>query len=152
MAFDNDPHDEERGDITQGDQRMVEANGYNEKVEVDEEYNNLVRYISTYRDGRRLSMQSSTDGDNDQSIERKWYVPWSRPSNEQRKDGEDRSSFKAPEEWLETDIKQGLSQPVVESRRKRTGWNELTTEKENPFLKFLSYFQGPILYGKMRPR
>ena len=53
-----------------------------------------------------------------------------------------------PLEWLETDMKTGLTSATVESRRKKTGWNELTTEKENPFLKFLGYFRGPILYGE----
>ena len=53
-----------------------------------------------------------------------------------------------PDEWLNADIKQGISESDVESRRKRFGWNEITTEKENLFIKFLSFFTGPILYGK----
>jgi len=47
---------------------------------------------------------------------------------------------------LEADIKQGLSNHDVETRRKRFGWNEISTEKENLFIKFLSFFTGPILY------
>ena len=54
-----------------------------------------------------------------------------------------------PDEWLDADIKQGISNSDVESRRKRFGWNEISTEKENLFLKFLSYFTGPILYGTL---
>ena len=53
-----------------------------------------------------------------------------------------------PEEWLNADIKQGIGNSEVESRRKRFGWNEITTEKENLFIKFLMFFTGPILYGK----
>jgi hypothetical protein len=53
-----------------------------------------------------------------------------------------------PEEWLNADIKQGISNSDVEHRRKRFGWNEITTEKENLFIKFLMFFTGPILYGK----
>lgn len=53
-----------------------------------------------------------------------------------------------PDEWLEADIKQGISAHDVETRRKRFGWNELVSEKENMFLKFLGFFRGPILYGK----
>ena len=53
-----------------------------------------------------------------------------------------------PEEWLNSDIKQGLSNSDVEHRRKRFGWNEISTEKENLFIKFLMFFTGPILYGK----
>lgn len=52
-----------------------------------------------------------------------------------------------PPEWLEADIKQGITNADVEARRKRFGWNEITTEKENLFLKFLGFFTGPILYG-----
>ena len=43
----------------------------------------------------------------------------------------------------------GLSEGDVTSRRKASGWNELSTEKENMFLKFVGYFRGPILYGKL---
>ncbi|PTU21793.1 hypothetical protein P175DRAFT_0500676 [Aspergillus ochraceoroseus IBT 24754] len=40
----------------------------------------------------------------------------------------------------------GLPSSQVEPRRKRTGWNELTTEKTNFFIQFIGYFRGPILY------
>ena len=50
---------------------------------------------------------------------------------------------------LEADIKQGISSAEVEQRRKRYGWNEITTEKENLFIKFLGIFTGPVLYGKL---
>ena len=58
--------------------------------------------------------------------------------------------YEVPEDWLETDIKQGLSNHTVEERRKKSGFNELTTEKENMFIKFIGYFRGPILYGELR--
>lgn len=47
---------------------------------------------------------------------------------------------------LETDIRQGITGHEVENRRRRFGWNELSTEKTNWIKQFLSYFQGPILY------
>jgi H+-transporting ATPase len=50
---------------------------------------------------------------------------------------------------LDTTLNPGLSSHEVETRRKRFGWNELTTEKTNWLKQFLSYFQGPILYGKL---
>jgi hypothetical protein len=53
-----------------------------------------------------------------------------------------------PEEWLGADIRQGITSHDVESRRKKFGWNEITTDKENLFIKFLTFFTGPILYGK----
>lgn len=54
-----------------------------------------------------------------------------------------------PEEWLDADIKQGISNSEVENRRKKFGFNEITTDKENLFIKFLMFFTGPILYGKL---
>jgi H+-transporting ATPase len=39
---------------------------------------------------------------------------------------------------------QGLSDSEAVDRIKKYGYNELTEEKENPFIKFLSYFWGPI--------
>ncbi|KIN00198.1 hypothetical protein OIDMADRAFT_164423 [Oidiodendron maius Zn] len=101
------------------------------------EYGNLVRYISQYRDGRRASTIGG-GGDDDMPKKKHW---WSRRAKGSSGDG-----FETPDDWLNTDMKQGLKQHDVELRRKKTGWNELTTEKENMFLKFLSYFTGPILY------
>ncbi len=106
------------------------------------EYGNLVKYISNYRDGRRASVAGSIYDD---APKKKWWQ-FGKP-----KDQAGGVSFDAPEEWLNTDWKQGLSTHDVELRRKKTGWNELSTEKENMFLKFLSYFTGPILYGKSSP-
>jgi H+-transporting ATPase len=39
---------------------------------------------------------------------------------------------------------EGLGQAEAQSRLSRYGYNELTEEKVNPLLKFLSYFKGPI--------
>lgn len=103
------------------------------------EYGNLVKYISNYRDGRRTSIAGSTYDD---VPKKKWYQ-FGKPKN-----AAGGMTFDVPEDWLNTDWKQGLSTHDVETRRKKTGWNELTTEKENLFIKFLSYFTGPILYGK----
>ena len=55
--------------------------------------------------------------------------------------------FVTPDEWLETNITTGLSQAESGMRRSKSGWNELTTE-EKLFRKLLSYFTGPIPYGK----
>lgn len=62
------------------------------------------------------------------------------------------SAFVTPADWLNTDMKTGLDPMEVERRRKYTGWNELSTEKENMFLKFVGFFRGPILYGKLLPK
>lgn len=70
---------------------------------------------------------------------------WAKKEEVKEEDGT------VPEEWLEADIKQGISNSDVENRRKRFGWNELSSEKENLFIKFLMFFTGPILYGKSPP-
>jgi H+-transporting ATPase len=103
------------------------------------EYGNLVKYISNYRDGRRGSTSGASTYDD--APKKKWYQFGKKGAL-----GGD-GVFDTPEDWLTTDWKQGLSIHEVESRRKKTGWNELTTEKENLFLKFLGFFTGPILYG-----
>lgn len=72
---------------------------------------------------------------------------WKKATQE----GAGASGFVTPADWLKTDMRQGLDPTEVERRRKYTGWNELTTEKENMFLKFVGFFRGPILYGKHKP-
>ena len=109
------------------------------------EYANLIRYISTYRDRRFSKAPSQVSGDDvgdaTQKKKQPFYKRWFSQSEGA---GE---LFEVPEEWLITDIKQGLTSAEVENRRKKAGFNELSTEKENMFLKFIGYFKGPILYG-----
>lgn len=102
------------------------------------EYSSLVRYISTYRDTKKTE-----EADEDAAPSKKpWYNFWSKKS------GGSQGAFEAPDDWVETDMATGLSTTEVENRRRKTGWNELTTEKENLFIKFLMFFTGPILYGE----
>lgn len=110
-----------------------------------DEYTKLVRYISTYNEGgRRKSTASQLSGAGAQK--RPWWKCWGGKKAEEQKTDD---AFEVPDEWIETDIKTGITTNEVEARRKKTGWNELTTEKANLFLQFLSYFQGPILYGEL---
>ena len=51
-----------------------------------------------------------------------------------------------PEEMLNTDTRQGLSESEVTARRKKYGLNQMKEEKENLILKFLGYFVGPIQF------
>jgi H+-transporting ATPase len=124
--------DLEKGDVKKEVQREAEPNLDDANVG---EYNNLVRYISTYREGNKAAEAAEDD---DLPVKCHW---WSKKSKDSG------AGFETPQDWLDTDMRLGLRSADVESRRKKTGWNELTTEKENMFLKFLSYFQGPILYG-----
>ncbi|KAJ4389008.1 hypothetical protein N0V93_006470 [Gnomoniopsis smithogilvyi] len=74
------------------------------------------------------------------------HVPWWKFWKSSDLGDEAPVSNKPPPEWLEADIRQGISSNDVTERRKRYGFNELTAEKENQLAKFMSFFQGPILY------
>ncbi|KAI9750376.1 MAG: peroxisomal assembly protein [Chaenotheca gracillima] len=104
-----------------------------------DEYSSLVRYISTYRPAGQQAKQEEEDDDKPRA--KKWYAPW-RSSGSKKSGG----PFVVPDEWVETDLHKGITNAEVEERRKKTGYNEITTEKENMFIKFLMFFTGPILY------
>jgi len=108
-----------------------------------DEYSNLVQFISTYRDTRALPEEETDDATHPKKAP--WYAPWRRSKDKG-------SHFVVPPEWLNTDIRTGLHSTDVEPRRAKVGWNEITTETENMFLKFLGYFTGPILYGISPPK
>ncbi|OJJ61185.1 hypothetical protein ASPSYDRAFT_146451 [Aspergillus sydowii CBS 593.65] len=110
----------------------------NEGATLDE-YGALNRYISTARDGRRGST-SSAGALSTKESKKPWWKFWGKGGDA---DGEE--GFVCPEDWLETDLN-GLPGSQIEPRRKRGGWNELTTEKTNFFIQFIGYFRGPILY------
>ncbi|KAF7587672.1 plasma membrane H+-ATPase [Aspergillus hancockii] len=56
------------------------------------------------------------------------------------------TSHCVPEELLQTDPGTGLTEAEVLLRRKKYGLNQMKEEKENLFLKFLSYFVGPVQF------
>jgi H+-transporting ATPase len=132
-------------DLENGDpkrERISFADGWDPDKD-EGEYANLIRFISTYRDRRFSKAPSQVSkedvGDATQPKKRPFYKRWFTQASAG-------DLYEVPEEWLTTDIKQGLTAAEVENRRRKTGFNELTTEKENMFLKFLGYFRGPILY------
>lgn len=107
-----------------------------------DEYNKLVKYISTYREER-----TGADAKDTEIIQKRvWYAPWRKRRFRRRKI----KGVGYPEEWLMTDIRHGLSSDEVETRRRRTGFNELSAEKQNLAAAFMGYFKGPILYGERR--
>jgi magnesium-transporting ATPase (P-type) len=110
-----------------------------------DEYTALQKYISTYRDPKAHAAEDAEANAADAGKGKAWWQFW-RSGNSGASTAADPGFV--PEEMLEADIKQGISSHEVETRRKRYGWNEITTEKENLFIKFLGFFTGPVLYGK----
>lgn len=125
-------------DVENGERHTREAG---EEGNLDE-YSALNRYISTAQANRRASTSSA--GALSTGSEKK--KPWWKFGGSAA--GGVQDGFITPDDWLETDLRSGLSSADIEPRRKKTGWNELVTEKTNIFLQFIGYFRGPILYGK----
>ncbi|PSR77959.1 plasma membrane H+-ATPase [Coniella lustricola] len=101
-----------------------------------DEYSSLIQYIDTYRDPHA----EVGEEDEEEHKPKPWWKGGGKGA------GKKTSDFVTPADWLHTDIAQGLNATEVERRRKHTGWNELTAEKENMLVKFIGFFRGPILY------
>lgn len=114
-------------------------------IEDLDEYTALQKYISTYRDPKAAAAEDGEKNAEDAGKGKAWWQFW-RAGTSSKASGSDDGVV--PEDWLEADIKQGLSNHDIESRRKRFGFNEISTEKENLFIKFLMFFTGPILYSR----
>lgn len=83
--------------------------------------NSLVRYIDTYRDPN-----SETVEEEEQDEKKK---PWWKGGG--TTGGKKFSDFVTPTDWMNTEMRDGLNSMEVERRRKQSGWNELSAEKEN---------------------
>lgn len=103
------------------------------------EYGQLVRYISKYK-GREEGEKLAAEEEEAANAGKK--------KKGKKSKGSDGAGFETPDDWLNTSMRQGLSASEVENRRRKTGWNELTTENESLFWKFIGFFKGPVLYGK----
>lgn len=137
----------EKQDLENGDpkrERISFADGWDPDKD-EGEYANLIRFISTYRDRRFSKAPSQVSGEDVAEAKEKKHPWWKKLLGISAGPGE---LYVVPEEWLQTDIHTGLTSAEVEARRKKTGYNELTTEKENMLVKFIGYFRGPILYGE----
>ncbi|KAG9862849.1 plasma membrane H+-ATPase Pma1, partial [Aureobasidium melanogenum] len=110
-------------------------------IEDLDEYTALQKYISTYRDPKEKAAEDAEDGAAGGKPKKSWQF-WKKGSTA----GGSGDEMAVPEDWLEADIRQGISNHDVETRRKKFGFNEISSDKENLFIKFLSFFTGPILY------
>jgi magnesium-transporting ATPase (P-type) len=116
-----------------------------------DEYTALQKFIVTYRDPR-ATLFADADAEKHAADVHKggpWWQFWRKGGS---KNATAVDEGVVPPDWLDTDMHKGISDSDVEARRRRFGFNELTTEKENMFIKFLTFFTGPILYGKLSPR
>lgn len=130
--------------MADSDQEQRPHSGARSGVDGLDEYAQLQKYISTYRDANADAGDSSGGGKREK---KQWWKFWKSNNGGSSSSGKKQANAKeVPAEWVETDIRQGITDQEVNDRRKRFGWNELTTEKENLFLKFFTYFTGPILY------
>ncbi|OJD30316.1 plasma membrane h+-atpase pma1 [Diplodia corticola] len=122
-------------DIEKGDAAQPKPDEY----EGLDEYAALQKFITTYRDPKAAHDEEGHEEEGE-TKKAPWYAPWKKSKAGPGGD------VTVPPAWLEADIQTGISEGDVQSRRKKHGWNEIATEKENLFLKFLGFFQGPVLY------
>jgi H+-transporting ATPase len=133
------PNQEQYRDLENGDPSLQTEPNHLDDGNSDE-YTSLVRYISTYRDPGKEQVEEEETVLGGANVP--WYAPWRRLRKTKKG-----AAFVPPDDWVNTDIKTGLVSSEADHRRSKVGFNEITTETENLFLKFLSYFTGPILYG-----
>ncbi|KAL8276126.1 hypothetical protein RQP46_011475 [Phenoliferia psychrophenolica] len=128
------PSDEEHGDPA-----VEEKGGAVDRYASGDEYEILLRFVADEAEKAKHKTDEGEDEDEGKT-KRVWYMPWKTVKVKSDKEK------KVPEDWLKTDMRQGLSEGDIEGRRKDFGYNELTSPSENQVLKFVSYFRGPILY------
>ncbi|QDS69897.1 hypothetical protein FKW77_000848 [Venturia effusa] len=143
LKFNVPEKDVERGNSTAETARFKSFSDPKALQDLDE-YTALQRYITGYRDPRAAALEGDDDKHKKAKSQKKAWQFWKSSGDGEPGAGADTAVV--PEEWLNADIRKGISSSEVESRRKKFGWNELTSEKTNLFKQFLSYFTGPVLY------
>ncbi|KAE8138583.1 E1-E2 ATPase-domain-containing protein [Aspergillus pseudotamarii] len=126
------------GNTDHAAQHVQSPTNVDDPSDVDE-FTRLVKFVSAYRESDFVSPDEG-----EVRIHRVWYAPWRKKKFRWKHTGG--ASRKFPDNWLLTDIRDGLADADVAHRRNIVGFNELASAKENPFAKVISYFQGPILY------
>lgn len=82
----------------------------------------LIRYIDTYRDPHA----EVAEEEEEEPKKKPWWKGGGAAGT-----GKKFSDFVTPTDWLNTEMRDGLNTMEVERRRKSSGWNELSAEKEN---------------------
>lgn len=121
---------------------------YPQEYDELDEYTALQKFIVSYRDPRAAMFEdAAAEKANAKDVKKAapFWQFWRKGNSKNALPGDEGT---VPPNWLDTDMNRGISESEVETRRTTIGFNELTTEKENMFIKFLTFFTGPILYGK----
>lgn len=126
-------------DLEKGNASDESLRNNHDEYEGLDEYAALQKFITTYRDPKAAHEEG--EAEHSEGKKAPWYAPWKKTEGPV-------TDAVVPPAWLETDIQTGITENDVQSRRKKFGWNEIVTEKENLFLKFLGFFQGPVLYSQ----
>ncbi|EGF34506.1 hypothetical protein AAULH_14306, partial [Lactobacillus helveticus MTCC 5463] len=79
-----------------------------------EEYQGLVKFVSTYRDEKDITAEREDQDETAKKVP--WYKFWVKAATT----GE---GFVVPDSWLTTNMKTGLTAHEVELRRKKVGYN-----------------------------
>ncbi|TFK55483.1 hypothetical protein OE88DRAFT_1731178 [Heliocybe sulcata] len=131
--------DLEHGDSCTEDERNNNVDPMAEIKKEPDEYMRLLEYID-YEAQRVKCGGDEGEGEDEEKEWRVWYAPWKKVTvKEERK-------RKGSARQLETDMLQGLPNNEITTCRNRFRYNGLESPRENPILKFLSYFKAPVLY------
>jgi H+-transporting ATPase len=117
--------DVEQGDLRTEKQRFSpnpqESSSSNNNNLDDEpdEYARLLKFIDL--EAKKEKRKRDDDGGEveDHEMRRLWYMPWKKVPVQGT------SARKVPQNWLETDMSQGLTDAEIDGRRARFGYNEL---------------------------
>lgn len=120
---------------------------YNQEGIIGSPFESINGYMPSREYEKKKPKPDEEDGEEDMDllIEELESVHGIQDAEEELLD-EAESVHVAPEDLLRTDLMKGLSDSEVLTRRKRYGLNKMKEEKENNFLKFLSFFVGPIQF------
>ncbi len=115
--------DVEQGDLETEKQRfspnLQDSGSSNGNIEDEpDEYTRLLKFIDieAKKEKRR---GDDRGGGEEQETRRLWYMPWKKVPVGGTRAG------KVPLSWLDTHMSQGLSEPEINERRARFGYNEL---------------------------